>query len=248
MATTYGPEFFARGPDGKILLAPLIDAEELRDEPAPAPQPAPSVEPAAAAQPGPRRRGGDAPTPIGALRPGAGDPAPAAQPEPPVADTPPAATLAAGASGAPAPAPPATLTRAIVVFDAPDGAPVGALEPGRGYSLVEERGGWRQLDVPGSGVVWARAWEMDGQAPPSPAPLPTMAPAAPAQAPAPPPAPAQVPAVVAPAGPAVTCLPVVDADNGGRYLGDACGATSEERQARALELLQAAPPPTLQQP
>jgi hypothetical protein len=45
---------------------------------------------------------------------------------------------------------------------------------------------------------------------------------------------------VVPVGPAVTCVPVVDGDNGNAYLGDACGATSAERQARALELLQEA--------
>lgn len=142
--------------------------------------------------------------------------------------------------------PAAELTRAIVVFDVPNGTPVGALEPGRAYTLIGEQGDWRQLDVPGSGKVWARAWEIDGEAPPEPTVLPTAAPAPPppaVSAPAPRPA-APAPAVV-PVGPAVTCMPVVDADNGNRYLGDACGATSEARQAEALRLLQAAPPPTL---
>lgn len=179
-------------------------------------------------------------------------PAPAAAP----AETPPvAATGAAGeappvagqAAATPTPTPAAELARAIVVFDVPEGTPVGALEPGRGYTLLEERGGWRQLEVPGSGQVWARAWEMDGEAPPAPTPLPTAAPAPPPPAPVAPRPAAQAPVVV-PVGPSVTCMPVVDADNGNRYLGDACGASSEERRARALELLQAAPPPTLQQP
>jgi hypothetical protein len=53
--------------------------------------------------------------------------------------------------------------------------------------------------------------------------------------------------VVVETGPAVTCKPVLDGDNGNRYLGDACGTTPEEIAAEALRLLQAAPPPTLEQ-
>jgi hypothetical protein len=170
--------------------------------------------------------------------------APAASP----AATQPAAAVAAGdASPVAATAtttPTTTLARAIVVFDVPDGTPVGAIEPGRGYTLIEERDGWRHLQVASSGTVWARAWEMDGEA--APTPLPTAAPAPPpppaVSVPAPRPAPA--PAVV-PVGPQITCVPVVDADNANRYLGDACGTTSEARRAEALRLLQQAPPPTL---
>lgn len=267
--TTYGPEFLRRGPDGKILL---IDDSSLRDEPPPAaPPPAPPA--AEAPAPAAPRRHGDAPTPFGQLRPGpvgGGGQAPArddwrlwlgsglavaiiglaiwAIVQTYQAPTQPAAAPSAAVIGTPAPAasavPTATIARAIVVFDAVGGAPIGALEPGRPYVLLVERGDWRQLEVAGSGIVWARAWEMDGAMPPQPTPLPTLAPAPPA--PVVRPAQQSAPAVV-PVGPAVTCLPVTDADNGGAYLGEACGATSAERQATALALLQAAPPPTIQQ-
>jgi hypothetical protein len=105
------------------------------------------------------------------------------------------------------------LPRAIIAYAAPDGAALGAIEPGRAYAVREERpDGWRRLDVAGSGEVWVRGWELDG-APPTPTatpvatatPLPTTPPpplpAAP-QAPAwvPPPAP-----VAAPAAPEQYC-------------------------------------------
>lgn len=265
--TTYGP--FPRGADGKIILGPLIDDSALRDEPPPAP-PAPA--PAAAGSPAaPPRRPGDAPTPFGQLRPGpvGGAPAPAADSWRlwlaagvvlavlaaaiyallPRAVVPAALTASAAATAAPAPAatptatPPAELARAIVVFDAPGGAPIGALEPGRRYVLLDEAGGWRQLDVPGSGEVWARAWEMDGAAPPTATPQPTPAPAPP---PVVRPAPAQV--VQPPPVPQRICREVLDADNGNRSLGQACGLTLDEVHAEALRMLAAAPPPTLDLP
>jgi hypothetical protein len=123
---------------------------------------------------------------------------------------------------------------AVVAFAAPEGAPIGALEPGRAYTVVAEQGQWAHLDVAGSGAVWVRTWELRGQPQPTAVPptvVPTSAPAAPA---------APAPAFIAPIAPASTCVPVVDGDNGNAYLGDACGASSEERQARALELLRAA--------
>lgn len=70
---------------------------------------------------------------------------------------------------------------------------------------------------------------MDGQAPPTP--LPTTEPA---PAPAPAPHPAQP-----------ICREVLDAENGNRSLGQACGLTLDQVHAEALRLLQAAPPPTL---
>jgi hypothetical protein len=83
-------------------------------------------------------------------------------------------------------------------------------------------------DVCSSDLV--RAWEVQGQPKPTaipPTPVPTSVPG-----------PVYQPAYV-PLQPAQTCVPVLDGDFGG-LLGQACGATSEERQARALELLQAA--------
>ncbi|MEN9935873.1 MAG: hypothetical protein RLZZ387_2452 [Chloroflexota bacterium] len=53
------------------------------------------------------------------------------------------------------------LTRAIVAYDAPGGAVLGAIEPGRAYTVVARSGAaWLLLDVVGSGAVWARASEV----------------------------------------------------------------------------------------
>jgi len=256
MSSSYVPP---RGLDGRIVLGPLLDPSALRDE-APAP-PAPAPSPAAPTPiHGTPRRTGAMPTPFGQPRGGASTPTPRTPRQQWVLRG--AYALAAllcaaagwawfaASSAAPAPAvqptaapsaatvaPPAATTvlgRAVVAYDAPDGAPVGALDAGRPYTVAEELGSWRQLDVAGSGLVWVRAWEMDGIAPPTPTPLPTAIPV-PTAAPA--------PVRVVPVGPAVTCVPVLDGDNGNAYLGEACGATSEQRQARALELLQAAPQP-----
>jgi hypothetical protein len=221
----------------------LLDTAGLSDDPAPAPEPAPS--PVA-------RRSGDTPTPFGQLTgQRAAPPADAAVTAwlvgaalvallafavwalwPPVAPAPVAPAAEAASAPAQAEPPALALARPVVAFDAPHGAALGALEAGRPYAVAQERDGWRQLDAAGSGLVWVRAWEMDGTPAPLPTPQPTAAPAPPRPAPAP---------VVAPVGPAVTCLPVIDADNNNAYLGEACGATSAERQRRALELLQAAP-------
>jgi hypothetical protein len=258
---TYGP--FPRDTEGKIILDPLFDERPLRDdlsvaEATPAPMPAEGAPPPAPPPvPSPARMRGDTPTPIGQLRPGQPvSPAPedwrmwlsgvallmllltalaalwprAAAPLPATAAAPTVAALT----------PTVLLARALVAFDVPHGTPVGALEAGRSYALLDERDGWRQLVVPGSGTLWVRAWEMDGAAPPTPMPTATLAPS---PAPVVRPAPVAQPVIV-PVGPPVTCLPVTDADNGGRYLGDACGATTEARQATALALLQSAPPPT----
>lgn len=251
MATSTYP--LPRDEQGRIITSPLLPTDDLVDPveapPTPILQTAPVGSPPPAA---PARRPGELPTPFGQ------QPGKAAAPQ---RLTPRQIAAAAGvavllvalgwaalrtAPPAPAPAPTAAptaaapptatplplLARAVVAFDAPDGTPVGALDPGRAYRLVEERGIWRQLDVAGSGTVWVRSWEMDGLPPIEPTPLPTAVPTL-----APPPAPA------APAAPAATCVPVLDGDNNNAYLGEACGATSEERRQRALELLQAAPPP-----
>jgi hypothetical protein len=236
-----------RGPDGKILLdtSALIDEDE---RPAPAPEPVLRTGKVGETPPAPRKRTGDLPTPWGQPAPTAASPwltaasggvmllillalvymavnAPAAPPT-----VPPTAAITTPATEAPGiELPRPTLERAVVAFAEPGGAPVGALEPGRPVLTVEERDGWRLLDAEGSGTVWVRAWEMDGSGPPTPTPQPTAAPTV---------APRPAPAVVVPVGPAVTCVPVVDGDNGNAYLGDACGATSAERQQRALELLQ----------
>jgi hypothetical protein len=242
-----------RGPDGKILIGPLFDAKALEDE-RPA-EPVLQTSKVGEAPPPPRKRTGELPTPFGQQQAPKPATAPAWQtwaaygvaglivalgvgvllrqeaPAAPPAAPPTAAitTPATEAPGIELPRP--RLTRAVVAFAEPGGAPVGALEPGRPVLTVEERDGWRLLDAEGSGTVWVRAWEMDGIGPPTPTPQPTAAPTV---------APRPAPAVVVPVGPAVTCVPVVDGDNGNAYLGDACGATSAERQARALELLQQA--------
>jgi hypothetical protein len=240
--TSYSPP---RGADGKILIASFEDEV----------QPAEPVLRTAPVGQAPARAAGDMPTSFDSLRPGGatvpktappsqrqwlaigagvalavlgalalraqGGPAPVAQPT----------AQPAPATAAPVPTSRPMLERAVAAFDAPGGTVVGALDTGRCYTLSEERDGWRHLDVCGSGLVWVRAWEMDGVAPPVPTepPPPT---AAPIFQPA-------APVVVQPVGPAVTCVPVVDGDNGNAYLGDACGTTSEERQQRALELLAA---------
>jgi len=47
--------------------------------------------------------------------------------------------------------------RAAVAYAAPDGAVLGAIEPGRPYRVVARYGAdWLLLDVDGSGAVWAR--------------------------------------------------------------------------------------------
>jgi hypothetical protein len=235
-----------RGSDGKIIIGSIVDdgSDDTPEAPAEVPPTAPA----------PVRRivRSDAPTSFEALRPGAASVPPSSSwriwvaglgalvliafgvwvlfapaPEAPavVVEGPeaPAAVVTEGTQGT------ERLPFAVVAFAAPEGAPIGALEPGRAYTVVAEQGQWAHLEVEGSGAVWVRTWELRGQ----PQPLPTLAPVVPTSAPAP-----AAPAFVAP--PASTCVPVVDGDNGNAYLGDACGATSTERQARALELLRAA--------
>ncbi|NTU83686.1 MAG: hypothetical protein HGA45_30660 [Chloroflexales bacterium] len=58
--------------------------------------------------------------------------------------------------------PAATLARAVIAYDAPGGAPLGALEPGRAYAVVARNSlDWAQLDVaqPGApaNLVWVAA-------------------------------------------------------------------------------------------
>lgn len=56
-----------------------------------------------------------------------------------------------------------TIPRAIVVYAAPDGAPLGAIEAGRGYDYVARSGAdWIQVDIAGSGVVWVRSADLTG--------------------------------------------------------------------------------------
>lgn len=72
---------------------------------------------------------------------------------------------------------PHTLHSAVVAYDAPAGNVIGAIEQGRGYTLLARYGvDWLQADVQGSGVVWLRAAEVldmpaglaDMQPPPAP--------------------------------------------------------------------------------
>jgi hypothetical protein len=237
-----------RGPDGRIIIGPIVDDEPAQDAAPEVSPERPSVPPA------PVRRivRSDGPTSFEALRPGAASVPPAASWRVWVAGLGALVLIAFGVWVVFTPAAPAVVTEgteapaaavvvegvtqgterlpfAVVAFAEPEGAPIGALEPGRAYTVVAEQGQWAHLDVAGSGAVWVRTWELHGQ----PRPLPTLAPVVPTRAPAPA---APAPAFVAP--PASTCVPVLDGDFGG-LLGQACGATSEERQQRALELLQA---------
>ena len=66
----------------------------------------------------------------------------------------------------PAPSPTATsetqpLERAVVVYAAPDGTVIGAIEPGRNIVPLSTYGElWVQLDVEESGIVWMRRSDM----------------------------------------------------------------------------------------
>lgn len=107
---------------------------------------------------------------------------------------------------------PAGLPRAVVAYDAPGGAVVGALEPGRAYRVAARAGlDWVQLDVAAAGaaanLVWVVASDVpEGAALAGLADLATPAPTATPRliyvaAPAPAPAPA---AAAAPAAPEPT--------------------------------------------
>ena len=57
------------------------------------------------------------------------------------------------------------LEKAVIAYDAPDGSELGALEPGRSYTVVARYGAaWAQLDAPGSGLVWVKAVDIGAQA------------------------------------------------------------------------------------
>lgn len=86
---------------------------------------------------------------------------------------------------------PNTLRRAVVAYDAPNGAALGAIEQGRAYAVLARWGAdWLQADVVGSGVVWLLSADVldlpadlaDLQPPPAPAVVYVSAPAAPAGA------------------------------------------------------------------
>jgi hypothetical protein len=64
----------------------------------------------------------------------------------------------AAVGGEEAPAGP-VLPVALTVYDAPGGAVLGDVEAGRGYAVVAQAhgGAWLQLEVAGSGRVWAEA-------------------------------------------------------------------------------------------
>jgi hypothetical protein len=54
------------------------------------------------------------------------------------------------------------LPRAVVAYTQPDGAVLGAIEPGRRYQLLARSGwAWVQLAVDGSGRVWVRRDELE---------------------------------------------------------------------------------------
>ncbi|WP_165360851.1 hypothetical protein [Candidatus Chloroploca sp. Khr17] len=242
-----------RGADGRIIVGPLFGDSDAPPPEADAPV-APDAPPSAHAPPAApaASRRQDAPTPFGMLRPEAGPLSPgprrsarlvlavalaclllggglwATWPRPePVAL--PDATNPAPPTAATAARP--VLPRAVVAFAAPDGVAVGALEPGRPYTTLTTQDGWLRIAADGSGTVWIRAWELTGSGPPTATPTATALPTATPRPAPPPPA--------APVAPALTCVPVIDGNFGGT-LGEACGATSAERQQRALELLQAA--------
>lgn len=86
------------------------------------------------------------------------DPAPSA---PPALGLLPSPTLGIARAAAPAHG----LARATVAYDAPGGAPIGALEPGRAYRVIARAGlAWVQLDVAGPGeapnLVWVAAGDI----------------------------------------------------------------------------------------
>lgn len=64
------------------------------------------------------------------------------------------------------------LDRAIVAYDAPNGAVIGPIETGRVYRVLRVAGDWLQLDVSGSGAIWTTASALYGVASePTPTPL-----------------------------------------------------------------------------
>lgn len=100
------------------------------------------------------------------------------------------------------------LARAVVAYAAPDGSVVGALEPGRGYTPIGRLDtDWLQLEVAGSGLVWARVAEVE-EATEMIAALPDLATPTPEPPPTPAPAPVLAPpAPVAPIAPPRRCTP-----------------------------------------
>ena len=57
-----------------------------------------------------------------------------------------------------APDPGTRLDRAVVAYSAPDGAVVGALEPGRAYTVTARLSTrWVQIDAVGGGLIWVRS-------------------------------------------------------------------------------------------
>jgi hypothetical protein len=67
-----------------------------------------------------------------------------------------------------------TLGRALVAYDAPSGAVVGALEASRVYTATARYGdAWTRLEVEGSGALWVRAGDLGATVGPG---LPDLAP------------------------------------------------------------------------
>jgi hypothetical protein len=152
-----------------------------------------------------------------------------AAPAAPIAATPVAAQIADATATVPSSPTQLTLARAVIAYDAPGGAPLGALEPGRPYERAEQIGIWSRLHL-ATGDVWVREWEMDGLPPPSPSPLPT-----PIVVPVPIAVPPLAPDIVAPTLiPQATCKAVI---LDGSEIGQACGVTADQRQATVAALL-----------
>lgn len=138
-------------------------------------------------------------------------PHPVPRPQPPLLLAPTAAPAAAVSR------PANTLARAVLAYAAPEGAVLGALQPGRVYTPTARSGlGWVQLDVTQAGeqanLVWVRAAEVGATlaalpdlTPPTPAPTPQTVYVFVA-APPPPPAPAAA-AAPAPEVPAAEPAP-----------------------------------------
>ncbi|NNJ11936.1 hypothetical protein EKD04_016505 [Chloroflexales bacterium ZM16-3] len=152
-----------------------------------------------------------------------------AAPAAPIAATPAAEQIAGAAVTASSSPTPLILARAVIAYDAPGGAPLGALEPGRPYERAEQIGIWRRLRL-AMGDVWVRGWEMDGMPPPSPTPSPF-----PTAIPAPVVLPPPVPAYVQPTpAPQATCKVVIlDGDT----IGQACGTSADQLQSTAFALM-----------
>jgi hypothetical protein len=117
------------------------------------------------------------------------------------------------------PTPSAILSRAVIVYAAPDGPLLGAVDSTRAYTPTARYGGsdWLQVDVAGSGKVWVHQADVSLTDADQVARLPDLAPPPTPIPPPPPPAPV---VVYAPPPPPPACTP-------DRYVGHARSVNGE---------------------